>query len=149
MSETQRTLIRADAAAYIEAVYGPGGEGWFREVQSGPWQPGSHVRPKTTVSDAGQRRADYADTETEKSFALGLELTLDLKDNWRENYDEWCDRVQRMIIDMQNRLFGYGMLRMEYEDDSPFEVVFGSGSTEQVWLVSFTATYAAAVKEIG
>jgi len=141
MSESQRNAIRNDVAAHIEAVYGPSGKAWFREVASGPWRPGAHARPRLTVGDGGQRTADYGDDERNKSFGLALELTLDLKANWREEYGEWVDRVQELIADLYNSLFAWGMIRMDYVEDSPFEVVLSGGSSEQVWLIDFEATY--------
>ena len=148
---TIRQQLRDDTAARLAALYGPAGTTghWFKDVASGVWMPNNKTRPKAWVQDDGQRKGNFSDTENEKSLALGLLITIDLRENWRTQYDTWCNRTQEIITSLYNWLPGYGCLRMDYEEDDPFEVILPRGASEQIWTIRFTATYMHEVGIIG
>jgi hypothetical protein len=115
-----------------------------------PWKPQNAPMTRCTVADNGQSRAGYHDAETEKSFALETEIVIDLPVNWDSDYDTWCDIIEGVIVDFQNRLFAVpGVLRCDYVDDDPVNVVLTSGATHQVWVLHFRTTYSKEVGEIG
>lgn len=119
-------------------------------VSDRPWKPQNAPMTRCTVQDNGQSRAGYRDAETEKSFALETEIVLDLPVNWGSEYDTWCDIVEGIVDDFQNRLFDVpGALRCEYVDDDPVNVVLTDGATHQVWVLHFKTTFAKEVGEIG
>lgn len=123
----------------------------LREVISNkPWKPQNAPKARATVMDNGQARAGYKDSETEKSFAVETEIVFDLPVNWDSDYNTWHDAVDSVTVDFQNRLFGVpGMLRCEYVDDDPVNVVLADGTSQQVWVLHFRNTYFQGVGEIG
>ena len=121
-----------------------------RAKNEGVWTPANAPQTRVTVLDNGQSRAGYKDAETEKSMALETEVIIDLPGTWRSDYDTWCDAIEAVIVDFQNRLFGVpGALRCDYVDDDPVNIELTSGQNVQVWVIHFRTTYSIGVGEIG
>jgi hypothetical protein len=149
---SQRLKIGQAFAERLEGRYGPSGQinQAMRKVLNGVWMPGSAVRPQATVTDGGQKRAGYDDSETEKSMALLLQVVIDLTADWVSDYATWLVLIEDMITSTQNWLPpGMGCLRMEYEDDDPVTVVLADAATEEIWILNFRCTYFCPVGEIG
>jgi hypothetical protein len=119
-------------------------------VSDRPWMPQKAPKTRATVMDNGQSRAGYRDSESTKSFSVETEIVLDLPQNWGADLNTWSDAIAAVIADFQNRLFNVpGMLRCDYVDDDPVNVVLPDGTSQQVWLLHFRNTYLEDVGEIG
>lgn len=151
MSEptTLRGKIVKGVATAVNTAYGPTAavvaNRWFRAVRRGPVLP-TNLYPSLTVTDAGQRRSTGSDTDDESTWeqSLAITVTLHLAAEWAKvaAAELWTDRVERVkALLNRNLAVGPGMIRMDYQDDDPAEVVFFSGQSAAVWQIVFEAEY--------
>jgi len=152
MSSPRTNILKA-VRLRIANNYGPRtAHNWFRGVWRKPWQPGNKQRAACWVIDDGQRKAmSSGDAETEKQYVLSYKLIIDLKENWdrQKPFEDWTDHIQTMVVNLQNWLPPYCLIRNDYIADDPFDVVLSSGAVESVWMVEMEVEYATAVGNLG
>lgn len=136
-----RKNILADLGALIDGTFGPAGTGeaWFRNVRVGAIMP-SAFYPVCIVTDGGQRKAgEDADSTDAYELDLSVQVTLMLAEDWTRvaNMQMWTERVEAIVAMINRHLPVRGVLRMDYLEDDPADVVFFSGASAAVWQIQF------------
>jgi len=121
-------------------------QSWLRQVRRGPVQP-VEMFPACTVRDAGQRRVGGRSAEQTQDRALAIDVILHLAEAWeRVDVDEeLTDQVETLIYALHGYCPPHGVRRMDYEDDEKPDVVFFSGATNALWILTFRCEYFTAV----
>lgn len=147
-SPSFRKAILTDLAARWNLLFGPSGTTgkWFRTVRRGPIMPCSAGWPILNCQDGGQRRieADNDETATETERMLTVLAVCQLAEDWTkvDPKNDWSDRVEAIIAATNKyRLSGCGVLRLDYVDDDPADVVFMSGGSAAIWQIEFQVQY--------
>ena len=150
--QTQRTLILDWYHNLLETRYGSqSGNAWFRKTRHGVWLPNENVKPSMVVMDTGQRKArDGDDAETSKELLLSWDIVLNLKDVFGKDkvFVEWVDRVQQIIVYIQNKCAPQLLVSNDYQDDEPIQTVLADGAVVEAWRIGFESRYAAEVGEL-
>lgn len=139
-----RTMALNGLVTRLNTYFGPSGKigNFFREVERGYVRP-PNVYPKCVITDNGQKSDDPDDNESD-SRVLSIRLLFYLAENWDrvDAKNDWSDRVEQVIHNIENWLpAGSGSLRMKYQDDDPFDVVFTSGKSAAAWVIDFEYKY--------
>lgn len=141
----QRTFIIEACRARAEQLFGQSGtvETLFREVKKGPLLPAENY-PILRISDNGQTRQSDGDTNDSEERILKIRMSAMLDDNWERSsiQEGWTDGVEKVINAFVNGVpVGGGLIRLKYQGDDPFDVVFTSGKTAALWIIDFEAHY--------
>ncbi len=143
----RRTILEAFATR-LESCFlrsnGSVGQ-WARAVTRGPLRPQPDMRPCVAVVDGGQRRLDSEDGEDESGAerVLTVLVVLQLAANWHDldAANDWSDRVEQVIDALARRLPAAGVLKVDYVDDDPVDVVWTGGETCAAWEIRFEVRY--------
>lgn len=143
---TGRSGILAAVTARWLALYGPAGttNKWFRAVKRGPVVPVAISYPALWCVDAGQRRIEGEESDNCWTKELTLQAVLQLAEDWTkvDPKNDWSDHVSQIISDTNRlRLAGYGIVRFDYVEDSPADILFLSGQSSAVWSIDFVVQY--------